>query len=84
MKFVDLSNMNVPPTIIELLPESVERENVLIPFADENGMLQIAMSNPFDYETLLKVQFILARTIQPALAPAEQIVAALNRHYGQS
>jgi len=59
----------------------VARENVLIPFAEENGVLQIAMSDPFDYETLLKVQFILARDIQPALAPAEQIVAAINRHY---
>ena len=84
MQFVDLSNMNVPPTIIELLPESVERENVLIPIAEENGVLQIALSNPFDYETIQKVQFILAKTIQPVLAPAEQIVAAINRHYGQS
>lgn len=84
MKFGDLSNMNIPPTTIELVPESVARENVLIPIAVENGVLHIAMSNPFDYETLLKVQFILDRTIQPALASAEQIVAAINRHYGQS
>ena len=84
MRSVDLSNMNVPATIIELLPESVERENVLIPFAEEKGVLHIATSSPFDYDTLIKVQHIVARTIQPAFAPAEQIVAAINRHYGQS
>jgi type IV pilus assembly protein PilB len=84
MKSVNLSAMTIPQTIIEILPESVARENVLISIAEENGVLQIAMSNPLDYETLLKVQFILARDIEPALAPAEQVVAAINRHYGQS
>jgi type IV pilus assembly protein PilB len=84
MKSVDLSDRKVPPTIIELLPESVERENVLIPFAEENGVLQIATSNPFDWDTLQKVHFLLARDIEPVLAPAEQIIAAINRHYGQS
>ena len=83
MKSVNLSAMSIPPTIIELLPESVAHENVLIPIAEENGVLQIAMRDPSDYDTVLKVQFILARDIQPVLAPEEQIVAAINRHYGQ-
>ena len=81
---VNLSDLNVPPTIIEMVPESVARENVLIPIAEDNGVLQIAIRDLSDFEIIAKVQFILARAIQPALAPAEQIVAALNRHYGQS
>jgi type IV pilus assembly protein PilB len=76
--------MTVPPTIIEMVPESIARENVLIPIGEENGVLQIVMSNPYDYETILKLQFILARDIHLAMAPEEQIVAAINRHYGQS
>jgi type IV pilus assembly protein PilB len=84
MKSVNLSGMNIPPTIIEIVPESIARENVLIPIAEANGVLQIAIRDPFDYETISKVQFILARDIQPALAAEEQIVAAINRHYGQS
>ena len=83
MKSVNLTDMYVPPTIIEMVPESVARENVLIPIAEENGILRIAMRDPSDYDTVLKVQFILARDIQPVLAPEEQIVAAINRHYGQ-
>ena len=83
MKSVNLSGMNDPSTIIEMVPESVARENVLIPIAEKNGLLQIAMRDPFDYDTILKVQFILARDIEPALASEEQIVDAINRHYGQ-
>ena len=83
MKSVNLSNMTIPPTIIEMVPESVARENVLIPIGAENGMLQIVMSNPSDYETMTKLQFILARDILLAVAPEEQILAALDRHYGR-
>jgi type IV pilus assembly protein PilB len=83
VKSVDLSDMTIPPTIIAMLPESVARENVLIPIAEKNGTLQIAMRDPLDYDAILKVHFILARDIEPALAPEEQIVATINRHYGQ-
>jgi type IV pilus assembly protein PilB len=83
VKSVNLSDITIPPAIIEMVPESVARENGLIPIAEENGVVQIATSNPFDYDTMQKVQFILARDIQPVLAPEEQIVAAINRHYGQ-
>ena len=44
MKSVNLSSMTIPPTIMEMVPESVARENVLIPIGEEKGMLQIVMS----------------------------------------
>jgi type IV pilus assembly protein PilB len=76
--------MTIPPAIIELVPESVARENVVIPLSQDEGMLQIVMSDPSDYETVTKLQFILNKEIQPVLAPKEQIIAAINRHYGQT
>src|SRR3984893_9260286 len=42
------------------------------------------MSDPSDFDTVQKLQFILNQDIQPVLAPREQIVEAINRHYGQS
>src|SRR5207249_12185059 len=41
-------------------------------------------SDPSDFDTLQKLLFILNKDIQPVLAPREQIVEAINRHYGQS
>jgi len=84
LKSVTLTDMTIPPSIIELVPESVARENVVIPLTEENGILQIVMSDPSDYETVTKLQFILNKEIQPVLAPKEQIVEAINRHYGQT
>lgn len=84
LKAVNLTDMTIPPAIIELVPESVARENVVIPLSEEAGMLQIVMSDPSDYETVTKLQFILNKDIQPVLAIKEQIVEAINRHYGQT
>ncbi len=84
MQFVNLSNMTIPPSVIELVPESVARENVVLPMSQDNGALKIIMSDPSDFDTLQKLQFILNKDIQPVLAPREQIVEAINRHYGQT
>ena len=84
LPFVDLTNMTISPAVIELVPESVARENVVLPMAQSNGALRIIMSDPTDFDTLQKLQFILNCDIQPVLAAREQIIEAINRHYGQT
>ena len=41
------------------------------------------VSDPFDYETFEKLQFILNRKVNIALATRESIFEAINRNYGQ-
>src|SRR5204862_3538117 len=76
--------VTIPPSVIELVPESVARENFVLPLSQENGALKIIMSDPSDFDTITKLQFILNKDITPVLAPREQIVEAINRHYGQT
>ncbi len=84
LQFIDLTDVTIPAAVVELVPESVARENVVLPLAQENGALKIIMSDPSDFDTVQKLQFILNKDIQPVLAPREQIIEAINRHYGQS
>jgi type IV pilus assembly protein PilB len=84
LQFVDLTEVTIPQAVVELVPESVARENVVLPMAQDNGILRIIMSDPSDFDTLQKLQFILNKDIQPMLAPREQIIEAINRHYGQT
>jgi len=84
LQTVDLGEVTIPPAVIELVPESVARENVILPLAQENGTLKVIMSDPMDIDTIQKLQFILNKDIQPVLAPREQIIEAINRYYGQS
>src|SRR3984893_5317480 len=84
LQFVDLTEVTIPSSVVELVPESVARENVVLPMSQDNGTLKIIMSDPSDFDTVQKLQFILNKDIQPVLAPREQIVEAINRHYGQT
>ncbi|MCI0492144.1 MAG: Flp pilus assembly complex ATPase component TadA [Planctomycetes bacterium] len=82
-EFVDLRDVPIPPSVVELVPESVARENAVIPLSEEDGALKVLVSDPFDYETFEKLQFILNRKVDIALATRESILEAINRNYGQ-
>jgi type IV pilus assembly protein PilB len=84
LDFVDLTEVSIPATVIELVPESVARENSILPMSEEGGSLRVIMSDPLDYETQEKLRFILNRDIRIALAPRESIQESINRHYGQT
>jgi hypothetical protein len=80
---VDLSEVVIPLAVVELVPESVARENFVLPLAASPGALTIVIAedNP---DTVQKLSFILNRHIQPVLALREQIAEAINRHYGET
>jgi type IV pilus assembly protein PilB len=84
LEFISLNDVTIPQSVIEMVPESVARENRVIPLSHEGNVLKIVTSEPENYDTLQKLQFILNKDIQPVLADREQIVAAINRHYGQT
>ena len=83
VEFVDLTTTEIPKTVIELVTESVAREHLVLPLSLEGNTLKLITSDPGNYETIQKLQFIINRDIQPVLALQEQIQEAINRSYGQ-
>src|SRR5262245_6236657 len=49
MQSVNLTDVTIPASVIELVPESVARENVIIPLSQENGGLKVVISDPSDF-----------------------------------
>jgi type IV pilus assembly protein PilB len=84
LDFVNLKEVAIPPSVVELVPESVARENFILPMSEEEGSLKVIVSDPLDYDTLEKLRFILNRNVEIALAPRESILEAINQHYGQT
>jgi type IV pilus assembly protein PilB len=83
LDFVNLDEVVIPPSVVELVPESVARENAVLPLSEDDGTLKVIMSDPNDYDTREKLRFILNRNIEVALAPRETILESINKHYGQ-
>ena len=84
LKYVRLNKVEIPPDVVELVPQSVARENFILPVREkEDGTLVVIVSDPLDLETFDKLRFILNRRIEIALAPKEDIQGAINKYYGQ-
>ncbi len=83
MEYVDLAEIEIPEAVIELMPEAVARENVVLPMAETDRGLKVLMSEPGDLETIEKLRFILNRDVTVALATRSSILLAINRMYGQ-
>jgi type IV pilus assembly protein PilB len=84
MPFIELREIEIPPTVVELVPEALARENIVMPLAQENGTIKVIMHNPMDFDTIEKLRFVLNREVEVALAPKEAIVEAINKYYGGS
>jgi len=82
MPFVELREIEIPSSVIELVPESLARENIVMPLAQESGAIKVIMHDPNAFETIDKLRFVLNREIEVALAPKEAIIEAINRYYG--
>jgi type IV pilus assembly protein PilB len=81
--FVDLTEVTIPEAMIEMVPESVARENVILPLSEEEDALTVIVSDPYDIDTVEKLRFILNRRIEIALAPRDKILEAINKYYSQ-
>src|SRR5437867_10323590 len=46
LEFVELTDVTVPAAVVEQVPESVARENVIMPLSLENGRMKVVISDP--------------------------------------
>ena len=83
-EFVNLDAMEIPPSVIAMIPESVARENIVIPLGLDDDRLRVALTNVNDLDVIDKLRFMVNREIEPVGAPKESIQNAINRCYGGS
>jgi uncharacterized protein (TIGR02996 family) len=81
---VTLAGYTISQAVLELVPESVARENLVIAL-DLNGRdLRVAMADPHDHDTLQKLQFILNKEIVPVQVARDAVAAAIDWCYGNT
>ncbi len=83
-EYIDLPSVRIDDAVIQLVPESVARENKIIPYAEVDDTIRVLVSDPFDLEKIEGLRFILNRKVDTALASKEHIQEAINRYYGQT
>lgn len=83
-EYVNLDDVQIPGDVIQLVTESMARENVIVPVALQGETAQIAFHDPMAYDLLEKLQFLLNRSVDIVIAPKDSIQSCIDRHYGQT
>src|SRR5438874_862718 len=78
------TGLNPPRAVLELVPESVARENTILPLRLDGETLYVAAANPDNIDVRDKLTFILNKNIRFETHPRIDIQAAINRHYGHT
>ena len=80
--FLDLPRLSISAETQKRISTKVAFQYTIIPTQFENGLLQVAVSNPFDTALLNAVQFDAQGPVQFALAAKGEIEKALKKFYG--
>lgn len=79
--FIDVADLEIDASITKLVAENVARKLKILPIAKKNGKLTLAMKNPLDIFAIDEVRMMTGVDVEPAIAPEEDIINAIGRHY---
>ncbi len=84
---VDLSNVEIPQEIVELVPANVLKKHRAIPFEyspDNMNVLRVAMADPMDIGAMDDINIITNLQVEPVVATTGSVMLAIDRYYGQA
>ena len=81
MPHVSLAARSIPRDVLGALPRSFVVEHEVVPFARDSGLLQVAVADPIAVDVIDSLPHVAGQPVQVALADAEDIRAAIGRHY---
>jgi len=79
--FIDVTQQEVQPEALNLIPETTARKYNVIPLQVVDGTLIVAMEQPWNIETISDLTTQARMTIKPMLAVPADIQEAINLNY---
>jgi len=79
--FLDLEKVEIPPAVLALVPKAIAWKNRILPVAAHGGIVTVAVDTPPQPRRIDELKLILQCPITIALAPKDDILAAICRHY---
>ncbi|MEQ1852637.1 MAG: ATPase, T2SS/T4P/T4SS family [Chthoniobacteraceae bacterium] len=79
---VNLKNFEAPPDLLKLFPASLAQLHRAFPVGYEDGVLQLALCDPMNQQSLEDLRFALGKEVHPVVAPIYQIEELIKKNYG--
>ena len=82
VRAIDLSEIEVDPDVIRIIPENTSRRHLAVPFAKEESVLFVAMANPRDFFVSEDIHLRTGYEVQSYLSLPDDINKTLDKVYG--
>ena len=82
MEFVNLAQAEVSPEVIKILPPKLVYRRHVMPLRVKDGLLEVAISNPFERYALDDIRMVTSRPVRAVLGCEEEIDRLIKEHYG--
>ncbi len=80
--YVDLSQREIAPVILKLIPSGLARLHRALPIALSGNTLRLALADPLDPRAAEDLRFALGKDVEVVVASPEQIDDRIKQHYG--
>ncbi|MDP9291086.1 MAG: GspE/PulE family protein, partial [Verrucomicrobiota bacterium] len=84
MDFVDLAQMTISPEVISMISSDVARRYQVVPVAQMDSSLMVAVGDPLNFDTFDSLSYVLKRELDFVCATPQQIGTALIKYYGSA
>jgi type IV pilus assembly protein PilB len=84
MDFVDLTGLTLPEEVLQQLPKDVAKRFKIVPVAETETGLMIAVSDPLDFDTFDALHAVLKRDLEFVCATPDAIQAAYRKYYASA
>lgn len=82
-KAIDLSKMEPPADVVQVLPEALARKQLCVPFARQDNVLFLAMADPRDFLIIEDIGLRTGLDVKPYLALSHWILKVVDTVYGK-
>lgn len=79
--YLPLSNYDINPEIISIVPGRVARQYLLIPIDKISNNLTLAMSNPLNVQAIEDVELLSGCSVQTFVSTSSDIKRAIEKYY---
>ena len=83
VSYVELSEIEIDPSVLSLVHESVARRLSVLPLSQENGELLVAMGNIYDIEAISELESLTRLRVKVKGAAEDDIQTKINEAYGE-
>jgi len=79
--YLPLSNYEINPEVIEIIPNRVARQYLLVPIDRIGNNLTLSMSNPLNIHAIEDVELLTGCSVQTFVSTSSDIKKAIEKYY---